>query len=110
MIILREKYYGILDAFPERHLETLHKIQGYLTDDQLSNVLSCSHCHTANKMMLDYLINNIKSKDNWLDLCNHLNKLADMPDLSHGLRDMREGKIIYINDALSICMLDIYIY
>jgi len=45
-------------------------------------------------MTLDYLINNIKSKENWLDLCNHLDKLADMPNLSHGLRDMRKGKIM----------------
>jgi len=89
--LLRSKYANILVALPEDYQQTLHKLQDILTDDQMCNVLSCSNSSAANRMIFDYLINNLKYKEDMLDLCDQLDRLTNSPSLLHIISELRNG-------------------
>ena len=89
------KYEEILKCFPEDFLQSLQKLQDKLSDDQICNILDCSSSHTANKMILDDLIDHIKCKEDLLDLCDQLDRLTDIsPGLHHHIDEIRQGCLL----------------
>ena len=86
------KYEEILECFPKEFHQSLQKLQDKLSDDQICTVLNCSSSHTANKMIIDFLIDNMKCKEDLLDLCDQLDRLTDIsPDLQHHINEIRQG-------------------
>ena len=58
----------------------------------MCHVLNCSSCHTANKMILDCLLDSMKCKEDLLDLCDQLDRLTDIsPGLKHLINELRQG-------------------
>jgi len=93
---LRSKYTDILEALPGDYQQTLHKLQDTLTDDQICSVLHCSNSSAANRMIFDCLIDNLKCKEDMLDLCNQLDRLTNSPSLLHIISELRNGMLASI--------------
>ena len=89
--LLKATYIDILRSFPEDYQQTLGKLQDRFTDEQICKVLKCTSTGSANKMMLDYLINNIKSREDLLDFCDQLDKLTYSLSLLHVVKELRKG-------------------
>jgi len=107
--LLKAKYRNILQSFPEDHQQTLGKLQDSLTDQQMSEVLDCTDSDSANKMMLDYLINNIKCREDILDFCDQLDKLTYSLSLLHVVNELRNGMQDFsLSYNMSIIILFIY--
>ena len=90
--VLKSHYKEILKCFPKDSLQSLNKLQDVLSDDQICAILNCSTSHTANKMILDCLIDKLKFKEDMFLLCNQLDGLTDISsDLKHLINELRKG-------------------
>ena len=73
---------------------TLNLLQNYLTDDQICQILSSSNYSTANKIILDCLIEKFKESVNIPELCNKLELIASLStskQLSGIVNELKEG-------------------
>ena len=103
--LLKLKYKEILEYFPKDCYQTLQKLQDKLSDDQICTILNCSSFQIANKMILDYLIDSMKCREDLLDLCDQLDRLTDIsPNLQNLIDEIRQGTYIVV---IYVC---IYIY
>ena len=82
MQLLKSQYSEILQSLSNDYEQTLDIIQDNLTDDQICGVLSCSESTTANKLILDSLIQKITCRADLIELCNQLQQIIPS---SHGL-------------------------
>ena len=57
---------------PDNYEQSVGKLQNYITDDQICMVLSSSNSTTANKIILDCLIERMSCRKELLDLCDQL--------------------------------------
>ena len=88
-LIDKSKYQNMLKYFPKDFCQSLQVLQDQLTDDHLCAVLNCSDSDSANKLILDCLIDATKSED---DLLDQLDRLTDAsPDLKHTISELRKG-------------------
>ena len=73
---------------------TLNLLQNYLTDDQICQILSSSNYTTANKIILDCLIEKFKESVNIPELCKKLELIASLStskQLSSIVNELKEG-------------------
>ena len=99
--LLKSLYKEILKCFPKDSLQSLEKLQDALSDTQICAILNHSDSHTANKMILDCLINKMKFREDMFDLCDQLDKLTDItPDLKCLTDELRKG---YIKLCIIMC-------
>ena len=73
---------------------TLNLLQNYLTDDQLCQILSSSNYSTANKIILNSLIEKFKESVNIPELCKKLELIASLStskQLSSIVNELKEG-------------------
>ena len=73
---------------------TLNLLQNYLTDDQICQILSSSNYSTANKIILDCLIEKFKESVNIPELCKKLELIASLStskQLSGIVNELKEG-------------------
>ena len=75
MELFKSRYSDILQSLSNDYEQTLDIIQDELTDDQICSVLSCSEPTTANKLILDSLIEKAKCRADLLQLCNQLQQI-----------------------------------
>ena len=95
--LLETLYKEILKCFPKESLQSLEKLQDALSNDQICAVLNCSNSHSANKMILDCLIDKMKFREDVFDLCDQLDKLTDVtPDLKYLTDELRKGYFNYV--------------
>ena len=95
--LLKTLYKEILECFPKDSLRSLEKLQDTLSDVQICAVLNCANSHRANKMILDFLIDKMKYREDIFDLCDQLDKLTDLtPDLKCLTDELRKGYINYV--------------
>ena len=91
-VTLKSKYQNILKYFPKDFYQSLQVLQDQLTDDHLCAILNCSDSDSANKLILDCLIDATKSED---DLLDQLDRLTDAsPDLKHTISELRKGSYL----------------
>ena len=76
---------------PDNYEMTVGILQSHMTDDQICAVLSSGNPATANKIILDYLIERMSCKEELLDLCHQLENIAASHDLRDALNKIRSG-------------------
>ena len=81
---------------PENYELTIGKLQNYLSDDQICAVLSSSNSATANKMILDGLIDRMTCREELLDFCGLLDLIAISQNLKAVICEIRDGMYICI--------------
>ena len=68
---LKTHYHAILQLMPDNYEQSVGKLQNYISDDQICMILSSSNSTTANKIILDCLIERMNCRGDLLDLCDH---------------------------------------
>jgi len=95
---MRSKYDNIVQSLPNDYEKTLQAIQDFLTDDQICNVLTSPDCTIANKTIVNFLMEKVKSVDDIADFCDQLDKITSLlPDtetimLMMIVNELRRGK------------------
>ena len=72
------RYQVILQSLPMDFENTLNLLQNYLTDAQLCQILSSPNYNTANKAILDCLIEKFKESVDVSELCKKLELIASL--------------------------------
>ena len=92
--LLTSNYQVILQSLPMDYENTLNLLQNYLTDDQLCQILSSSNYSTANKIILNSLIEKFKESVNIPELCKKLELIASLStskQLSSIVNELKKG-------------------
>ena len=77
---------------PDNHEQSIGKLQNYISDDQICMILSSSNSTTANKMILDCLIDRMSCKEELLDLCAQLETISTSHQLNMLISEIRSGE------------------
>ena len=73
---LKAHYHTILQLMPGDYEQSIGKLQNHFSDDQICAILYSSDRMAANKLILDSLIERMSCKEDQLDLCDQLEKIA----------------------------------
>ena len=84
-------YHTLLQLMPDNYEQSVGKLQNYISDDQICMILSSSSSATANKMILDCLIERLRCKEELLDLCDQLETISTSHQMMIAIREMRSG-------------------
>ena len=77
---------------PDDYEQSIGKLQNYFSDEQICEILYSSGHATANKLILDYLIEKMSCKEDQLDLCDQLEKIAAASnELNVIIQELRSG-------------------
>jgi len=79
---------------PGNYEQSIGKLQNYISDDQICMILSSSNSTTANKIILDCLIERMSCREELLDLCDQLEKIVTSNQLMGVISDIRSGEPI----------------
>ena len=88
---MKAHYHAILHLMPHDYELTVGKLQNNLSDDQICAILSSSSSNTANKIILDCLIERISHREELLDLCDQLEIITTSNDLRIIVNEIRSG-------------------
>ena len=91
MRYLQPRYFDIIKTLPESAEDTITKLEGVFTDECIMDILSASNSDAANKILLDYLIKDMSTSEDLLDLCNMLEKITESSNLLTIMAEMRAG-------------------
>ena len=76
---------------PDNYEQSVGKLQDYISDDQICMILSSSDSITANKIILDCLIERMSCREEVLDLCNQLETITTSHQLMMVISEIRFG-------------------
>ena len=76
---------------PDDYELTVGKLQNFISDSNICAILSSSDSTTANKIILDCLIERINHKEQLLHLCDQLEIITTSHALKVVIRDIRSG-------------------
>lgn len=94
-IQLKTHYHTILRLMPVEYEQSIAQLQNYFSDEQICTILYRSDHTTANKLILDFLIERMSCKEDQLDLCDQLEKIAaSSNELTVIIQDLRTGACI----------------
>ena len=91
MRCLQPRYWDIIKSLPDSAEETIIKLEGVFTDDCIMDILRASDSDAANKILFDYLIKDISTYQDLLDLCNLLEEITESPNLLTIIAGLRAG-------------------
>ena len=74
---LKAHYHTILQLMPDDYEQSIGKLQNHFSDEQICAILYSSNHTTANKLILDCLIERMSCKEDQLDLCDWLEKIVE---------------------------------
>ena len=77
---------------PDNYEQSVGKLQNYISDDQICMILSSSNSTTANKMILDCLIERMSCREELLDLCDQLETINTSHQLNMLFSEIRAGE------------------
>ena len=93
---MRSKYDAIVQSLPNDYEKTLQAVQDHLTDDQICEVLTSPNYTIANKTILNYLMEKVKSMADIVELCDRLEMFTSLLPKSSVLcsvvSELRKGK------------------
>ena len=81
----------MLHSMPANYELTVGKLQKYISEDQICAILTSSDSTTANKIILDCLIEKMKNREELLDLCDQLENICTSHELSIVINEIRFG-------------------
>ena len=90
-IVLKAYYHTVLQLMPDEYELTLGKLQDYISVDQICAILSSSNSTSANKIILDCLIERMSYKEELLDLCHQLENITISHDMKIVINEIRLG-------------------
>ena len=76
---------------PDDYEPTIGKLQHHISDDQICAILSSSNSTFANKIILDCLIERMRSREDLLDLCDRLEIITESHDMKIVINGLRLG-------------------
>ena len=89
---LKAHYHTILHLMPNDYEQTIGKLQNHFSDEQICAILYSGGHATANKLILDYLIERMSCKEDQLDFCDQLEKIAATSnELTIIIQELRSG-------------------
>ena len=77
---------------PDNYEQSVGKLQNYISDDQICMILSSSNSTTANKIILDCLIERMSRKKELLDLCDQLETISTSHHLMMVISEIKSGR------------------
>ena len=89
---LKTHYRAILDLMPTNYEQTIGRLQNFITDDEICAVLCSDSTKSANKFILDCLINKMQTKQHLLNFCAHLELACPSQDMLMITEDIKSGK------------------
>ena len=89
---LKTRYHSILQLMPDNYEQSVGMLQNYISDDQICMILSSSNSTTANKIILDCLIERMSCREELLDLCDQLETITASHQLMMVINEIRSGK------------------
>ena len=89
--ILKAHYHTILHLMPDDYELTVGKLQDYISVDQICAILSSSNSTSANKIILDCLIERMSCREELLDLCHQLENITTSHDMNIVINEIRLG-------------------
>ena len=89
---LKTHYHTILHLMPDDYEQSIGRLQNHFSDDQICAILYSGNCRTANKLILDSLIERMSCKEDQLDLCDQLEKIPTASsELKAIIQQLRSG-------------------
>ena len=76
---------------PDEYELTVGKLQDYISFDQICSILSSSNSTSANKIILDCLIEKMSHREELLDLCHQLENIIVSCDMKVVINEIRLG-------------------
>ena len=91
-------YHTILQLMPIGYEQNVGMLQNYISDDQICMILSSRDSTTANKMILDCLIERMSRREDLLSLCDQLQTIGSAShQLMMVISEIRSGEFyIYV--------------
>ena len=89
--VLKAHYHTILHLMPNDYELTVGKLQDCISDDQICAILSSSNSTSANKTILDSLIERMSCREELLDLCHQLENITTSHDMKIVINEIRLG-------------------
>ena len=89
---LKEHYQTILNLMPDNFEVTVGKLQKFIGDDQICRILNSTSSSTANKLILDCLIERMTYKEELLDFCHQLDSISTSQQLRLTINKIRSGE------------------
>jgi len=89
---LKTHYHTILKLMPDNYEQSVGMLQNYISDDQICMILSSGNSTTANKIILDCLIERLSCREELLDLCDQLETIATSQQLMTVISEIRSGE------------------
>ncbi|XP_065894262.1 uncharacterized protein [Dysidea avara] len=87
--ILKTHYHTILQLMPDNYEQSVWKLQTYISDDQICMILSSSNSITANKLILDCLIEGMSYREELFYLCDQLETITTSHQLMMVITEIR---------------------
>jgi len=91
-IQLKTHYHSILQLMPDNYEQSVGILQNYISDDQICMILTSSNSTTANKIILDCLIQRMSCREGLLDLCDQLETISASHQLMMVINGIRSGE------------------
>jgi len=79
---------------PDDYEQSVGMLQNYISDDQICMILSTGNSTTANKIILDCLIERLSCREDLLDLCDQLETITTSHQLMMVISKIRSGGLI----------------
>ncbi|XP_065885289.1 uncharacterized protein [Dysidea avara] len=98
---LKTHYHTILQLMPDNYEQSVGKLQNYFSDDQICMILSSSNSTTANKIILDCLIERMSCREELLDLCDQLETISTSHQLMMVISEIRSDAIKSVQTPFS---------
>ena len=92
----KSHYSVLVKSMPDEYMNTVSQLECYLTGDHIGSILECRDVFTANRKILDCLIEEINTKEGLLDFCNLLSTITGVPALTTALQEFYKGYVTYI--------------
>ena len=92
-IEIKIHYHDILHLMPDDYQQTLQKLQPVVTGDETAEILEIGYADTANKKILDCLIQKMENREHMLDFCEHLEKVITSQNLKTIVSEIKTGNI-----------------
>ena len=89
---LHTRYHSILQLMSDNYEQSVGKLLNYISDDQICMILDSSNSTTANKIILDCLIERMSCREGLLDLCDQLETISTSHQLNTLISEIRTGE------------------